>query len=71
MDYIRDARNPVKLNQGLAPKYYVVYSLRGPQAHRRKYGIFTDWNTARAQTEGCKNKSTCMDRLCGPSAPPC
>ncbi|KXH59324.1 ATP-dependent DNA helicase PIF1 [Colletotrichum salicis] len=55
-DYIKDARNPVVLKNGHAPKYYVVYSLRGPQARGRKYGIFTNWDDAKDQTDGCKNK---------------
>lgn len=71
MDYIDDERNPVVLDDRWTPKYYVVYNLRGPQAHGRKYGIFTNWNDTKVQTEGCKNKSTCRDWLCGPSAPPC
>lgn len=71
MDYIDDERNPVVLDDRWTPKYYVVYNLRGPQAYGRKYGIFTNWNDTKVQTEGCKNKSTSRDWLCGPSAPPC
>ncbi|KAH0429902.1 hypothetical protein CcaCcLH18_08184 [Colletotrichum camelliae] len=58
VNYINDARSPVVRDSGYAPKYYVVYNLRGPQAHGRKYGIFTNWNDAKVQTEGCKNKNT-------------
>ncbi|KAF4837627.1 ATP-dependent DNA helicase PIF1 [Colletotrichum siamense] len=58
MDYIDDERNPVVLDDRWTPKYYVVYNLRGPQAHGRKYGIFTNWNDTKVQTEGCKNKNT-------------
>ncbi|KXH47858.1 ATP-dependent DNA helicase PIF1 [Colletotrichum nymphaeae SA-01] len=57
-NYINDSRNPVVLKRGPAPKYYVVYYLRGPGAHGRKYGIFTDWNETKKQTEGCQNKNT-------------
>ncbi|KAK0371582.1 ATP-dependent DNA helicase PIF1 [Colletotrichum limetticola] len=57
-NYINDSRNPVVLKRGHATKYYVVYYLRGPGAHGRKYGIFTDWNDTKKQTEGCENKNT-------------
>ncbi|EQB46707.1 hypothetical protein CGLO_14232 [Colletotrichum gloeosporioides Cg-14] len=58
MHYINDERSPVVLDNGYAPKYYVVYNLQGPDAYGRKYGIFTNWNNAKVQTEGCKNKNT-------------
>ncbi|KXH49776.1 hypothetical protein CSIM01_03913 [Colletotrichum simmondsii] len=57
-NYINDSRSPVVLKRGPAAKYYVVYYLRGPGAHGRKYGIFTDWNETKKQTEGCQNKNT-------------
>lgn len=57
-NYINDSRNPVVLNKGHARKYYVVYYLRGPGAYGRKYGIFTNWDDTKKQTEGCQNKST-------------
>ncbi|EXF81348.1 ATP-dependent DNA helicase PIF1 [Colletotrichum fioriniae PJ7] len=57
-NYINDSRNPVVLNKGHACKYYVIYYLRGPGAHGRKYGIFTSWDDTKKQTEGCQNKNT-------------